>query len=154
MNELGVTSAQIMRVNLAIVMLEQGRAGVASHVERAMRAFEASGQRAMIGIAHLLMAARLRAGRRRGRPPQRGLRHPGPHFVEQDIALIAQSAASLAEHTGWVDRARGAWVLARSQWRARPPRRTRRRRAAPLPTLTPSPFRYQTSHVRAPPPCS
>ena len=32
--------------------------------------------------------------------------------------MIAQSAANLAEHAGWVDRARGAWVLARSQWRA------------------------------------
>ena len=123
MNELGVDNAQIMRVNLAIVMLEQGRArAMRPLVERAMRAFEASGQRAMIGIAHLLLMACAAAEQdvvgwdvhlQRGRQLIRDT-----HFVEQDIALIAQSAASLAEHTGWVDRARGAWVLARSQWRA------------------------------------
>jgi len=123
MNELGVDNAQIVRVNLAIVMLERGRpAAMRPLVERALRAFEASGQRSMIGIGHLLLMAcaaaeldtvgwdvHIQRGRRLIRDTQ---------FVEQDIALIAQSAAHLAEQAGWVDRARGAWLLARTQWRA------------------------------------
>ena len=123
MAELGADNAHIVRVNLAIVMLEQGQGGsMRPLVERALRAFEASGQRAMIGIAHLLLMAcaaveedmtgwdvHLQEGRQLVRDT---------HFVEQDIALIAETAGDLAEQAGWTDRARGAWALARTQWRA------------------------------------
>jgi hypothetical protein len=91
-------------------------------VERALRAFEATGQRAMIGIAHLLLTAAAAAEQdmtgwdvhlQEGRRLVRDTR-----FVEQDIALIMQGAGDLAEEAGWADRARGAWTLARAQWRA------------------------------------
>jgi eukaryotic-like serine/threonine-protein kinase len=123
MGELGADNAHIVRVNLAIVTLEQGRAdSMRPLVERALRAFEATGQRAMIGIAHLLLMACSAAERdmtgwdvhlQEGRQLVRDT-----HFVEQDIALIAQSAGDLADQAGWADRARGAWHLARGQWRA------------------------------------
>lgn len=123
MGELGADNAHIVRVNLAIVTLEQGRAETMRPlVERALRAFEATGQRAMIGIAHLLLMACSAAERdmtgwdvhlQEGRQLVRDTR-----FVEQDIALIAQAAGDLAERAGWADRARGAWHLARTQWRA------------------------------------
>jgi tetratricopeptide (TPR) repeat protein len=123
MNELGVDNAHIVRINLAIVMLEQGRAAdMRPLVERALRAFEATGQRAMIGIAHLLLTAAAAAEQdmtgwdvhlQEGRRLVRDTR-----FVEQDIALITQGAGDLAEEAGWADRARGAWTLARAQWRA------------------------------------
>ncbi len=123
MSELGADNAHIVRVNLAIVMLERGRgASMRPLVEPALRAFEATGQRAMIGIAHLLLMAcsaaekdmtgwdvHLEEGRRLVRDTR---------FVEQDIALIAQAAGDLADQAGWADRARGAWHLARNQWRA------------------------------------
>jgi eukaryotic-like serine/threonine-protein kinase len=123
MEELGADNAHIVRVNLALVMFAQKRGDVARPlVERALRAFEATQQRQMIGITHLLLTAcaaaesdwtgwdvHLNAGRDLIRSTR---------YVEQDIALIARMAGDLATDAGWVDRARGAWILARDQWRA------------------------------------
>lgn len=123
MEELGADNVHIVRINLAMVMFAQHRGDAARPlVERALMAFEATQQRQMIGITHLLLTAcaaaesdwtgwdvHLNAGRDLIRTTR---------YVEQDIALIARMAGDLATEAGWVDRARGAWKLARDQWLA------------------------------------
>ncbi len=123
MEELGVDNVNIVRVNLAMVLLLKGHGdGAEPLARRALAAFESTGQKAMIGIAHLVLMAcaasandwsgwdvHLAAGREAVRDTR---------FVEQDIALIAALAGDIARRGGWVDRARAAWRLAQEQWEA------------------------------------
>jgi len=123
MEALGSDNTDIVRVNLGLVLIEQGRlADARPSLEEARTAFVKSGRRALLATTEIALLAceagdgRWQAWDRRSKSAERDLRTTG--FVDLDVALALERAANHALAAGQGHRARGALYLAEDQWRA------------------------------------
>lgn len=103
---MGVWSAVLVRINLAVLVLQQGRAGEAREpLEVALRQLDAEGREAFAAAVRVfLLPCFLAAGERsrfvaEARVARRGLEVSG--FVDQDVARIAARATREAVDRGW-----------------------------------------------------
>lgn len=123
MRALGSDNTDIVRVNLGLVLIEQGRLDDARPaLEEARAAFAKSGRRALLATTEIALlsceagAERWQAWDRRSSAAKRDLRTTG--FVDLDVALALERAAAHARAAGQGHRARSALHLAEDQWRA------------------------------------
>ena len=123
MEALGSDNTDIVRVNLGLVLIEQGRlADARPSLEEARTAFVKSGRRALLATTEIALLScdagdgKWQSWDRRSKSAERDLRTTG--FVDLDIALALERAAGHARAAGQGHRARGALYLAEEQWRA------------------------------------
>jgi tetratricopeptide (TPR) repeat protein len=122
MEELGADDANVMRVNVGLVLIFRSRFSQAEPLlERALRNFAATNHKGMVGITHAMLLCCAAARQdwagwdAHADAAVRKLTETG--WVEHDIALAARLAGDLAAALGEVTRARDAWNMALLQWK-------------------------------------
>ena len=121
MDELGLAEATIPRLNLALVMLQQGKYEEAQPlIAHAHAQFTRSGSKSRLSLTHLLSLVCETA---QGiwidwdyHLSQARVLLADSGFVDIDIAMCATEAGELAFTAGFSDRAIDAWDLAMDQW--------------------------------------
>jgi serine/threonine protein kinase/tetratricopeptide (TPR) repeat protein len=123
MEETGSEGAQIVRVNLGLVMQEHGRVRESRGVlERALQVFAQGGRRGLMGVVH---ASLLPCAAAEHHWPEWDLRLEvardllgAARLVDVDLPRVLERAAALARRAGHGARADAALGLARAQWQA------------------------------------
>lgn len=121
MEELGADDAHVLRMNVALVLIFRSRFFEAEPLlDQSLRAFQATGHKSMIGIAHAMLLCCAAARRdwegwdAHAQAAIQQLSETGS--VDHDIALAARLAGDLAAAMGEEGRARHAWEMALLQW--------------------------------------
>jgi serine/threonine protein kinase/tetratricopeptide (TPR) repeat protein len=121
MEELGLPEATVPRLNLALVMMQQGDyRGAQPLVEHAHEIFGRSSSGSRRGITHLMLLicsiAQDHWSDWDHHLSKARLLFASSGFVDIDVAMCAMAAGDMACEGGYLDRARSAWDLAIDQW--------------------------------------
>jgi tetratricopeptide (TPR) repeat protein len=121
MEELGLPEATVPRLNLALVMMQQGDyRGAQPLVEHAHELFGRSSSASRRGITHLMLLicsiAQDHWADWDHHLTQAQMLFAASGFVDIDVAMCATAAGDMACEGGYLVRARSAWDLATDQW--------------------------------------